>query len=207
MLILRPYRLIVFTRYPEEGRVKTRLIPALGPKGAAALHERMVRHTLAEADEARRDCGIELEVRVDGAGASAMAQVFGPRQYVPQGEGDLGARLDRATTDAFDDACGGAVLIGTDCPALGSRHIVEAIRLLSRLDVVIGPAADGGYYLIGMVRRHNALFRGIEWGTQRVLEATVQTARRLGLAVALLEELSDVDRQEDLHWCDVLKNR
>lgn len=198
------HRLIVFTRYPEPGKTKTRLIPALGADGAAALQKQMTEHTL---DTVRHllQTGISLtvEVRFTGAIAPQMQQWLGSNwHYLSQGEGDLGDRLTRAFSEAFDQGVERAIAIGIDCPEIDATLLNQAFQQLGSCDVVLGPATDGGYYLIGLSRsvseRAPKLFYGIDWGTEHVLAQTLQVADSLGLSVAQLEPLTDVDYPDDL---------
>ena len=193
-------RLVIFARLPVPGRAKTRLIPALGAEGAARLQDVMTRHTLAEA------AGVadlaDVEVRFTGGDAAAMAERYGDAvAYLPQGDGDLGDRLARATAAvpaAAREAPSPVVVIGTDCPGLTTGLLRAAFDALDDHDVVLGPAADGGYYLIGLRRPAPALFAGVAWSTDRVLAQTRSAAERAGLGVALLPTLSDVDVPADL---------
>ena len=198
-------RLVIFTRFPEPGRTKTRLIPALGAAGAARLQDAMTRHTLGVAAEVGAGSDVEVKVEVEvrhtggDADGHAMAHRYGRAnlRYQPQGDGNLGERLAQATS-----ACGPVVVIGTDCPALSGEIIRDAFRRLDRHDVVLGPAADGGYYLVGLRRPAAGLFAGIDWSTDRVLAQTLAAAERLALTVApLLPTLSDVDVPADLVEC------
>ncbi len=206
--LLRPLRgtehnrIIVFSRLPQPGNTKTRMIPALGPEGAADLQRQMTRRTLATVDRAAASIECESEIRHTGGTSEQMAEVFGSsRPYIPQGEGDLGQRLQRAFTDAFTNGMHRAVCIGSDCPSISHDLLGEALRRLADHDLVIGPATDGGYYLIGMNQPHPDLFVGIDWGTQSVLAQTLARAESLGLRVYPLAELPDVDEPADLeHW-------
>lgn len=193
-------RLIVFARYPEPGRTKTRLIPALGEAGAADLQRRMTHKVLDEARELKRRRGVAVEVRYAGGDGDAMAAVFGDdlRYRAQVGEG-LGARLHGAFVEAFGEGCDRVVTIGSDCPGMTAERLAEAFEGLGRADAVIGPAEDGGYYLIGLNRPVAGLFDdGIEWGSERVLAQTLERAAGLGVSVHRLGELTDVDRPEDL---------
>lgn len=197
--------LIYFTRYPEPGTTKTRLIPALGPEGAAKLQREMTEHTLRHSPTPR--ASLDVQVRYTSAERSAMRRWLGPDYlYAPQGDGDLGDRMARALDEGFVQAYGKVVLCGTDCPALNSRHTAEAFDALDAADVVLGPAADGGYYLIGMSLQSapdeiSSLFTGVAWSTSDARVQTLENAEKLGLTVELLEELSDVDAPQDLvHW-------
>jgi uncharacterized protein len=194
-------RLIVFTRFPRTGQVKSRLIPALGAAGAAAVHTALTRHTLAWVAELAAADAIEIEVRFDGGDAGGMRALFGDWNYIEQGPGDLGDRLARAVGAAFDAGRQRVVLVGTDCPGLTAELAASARDALDRHDLVLGPATDGGYYLVGLRRPDLDLFSGIGWGGDRVLADTLAAADRLGLNHALLPHLPDVDRPEDLvHW-------
>lgn len=192
-------RLIIFTRSPEPGRNKTRLIPALGAIGATELHCRMVRATLNWAERLATMHPVELRIQFTGADESAMAESFGSQfQYVPQCEGDLGQRLEHAFRESFQINCRRVVVVGTDCPSLSEVIVHQAFDHLEDHDVVIGPAEDGGYYLIGLARPAEELFTGVAWGTGQVLETTLAAAIRSELSIAVLPTLADVDRPEDL---------
>ena len=192
-------RLIVFTRYPEPGQTKTRMIPELGADGAADLQREMTRHTLNACDALGERQGVHVEVRYAGGDAPRMAELFGEnRAYAPQGEGSLGDRLSRAFDHAFADGDAAAIAIGTDCPDLDASVLARAFEKLNQHDMVIGPARDGGYYLIGLRRPTRALFDGIDWGKSPVFAQTLDRARHLELRVHTLDVLDDVDRPEDL---------
>ncbi|MFN9199223.1 MAG: TIGR04283 family arsenosugar biosynthesis glycosyltransferase [Planctomycetaceae bacterium] len=195
----RPPRLLVMTRIPEAGRVKTRLIPALGPEGASQLHEALLRHTLRQA----LDVGWATEIWFTGAetfprDAFPEAATFLPQS---QGTGDLGDRLIRAVASACATDANGVVVIGTDCPGLTAGTLRQAAEGLLTHEVVLGPAEDGGYYLIALRQPQPALFTNIEWGTERVLAHTLEKCRGLGLGVQQLAPLADVDEPEDLLVC------
>jgi hypothetical protein len=200
-----PGRLLIFTRFPEPGQVKTRLIPALGPEGAARLQREMTLHTLHWARELNRYHGIEFEVRFAGANVPRMRAEFGDDvRYEPQCEGNLGDRL----ATAFAEGASRTIIVGTDCPELSARCALEAFTSLDNHDVVLGPATDGGYYLIGLNRPVPELFQGIAWGTSSVCAQTQRIANERGLSVALLAPLSDVDLPEDLAvWDRVRQSR
>jgi rSAM/selenodomain-associated transferase 2/rSAM/selenodomain-associated transferase 1 len=190
-------RLAIFARFPEPGRAKTRLIPALGPAGAAQLHAEMVRHTLRRVDELDGRHGVSLEVWFAGGNTEWFRAAFGERCYRRQTEGDLGARMAHAFGAMLADARA-AVIIGTDCPALTARIVSDAFGALRDHDLVLGPATDGGYYLIGLRRPIPDLFDRMSWGTSGVLSETLARAERLGLGVHLLPSLDDVDEPSDL---------
>lgn len=192
-------RLIVFARYPVPGETKTRLIDHLGEERAASLQDAMTRHTLAQVSGTAETRGIEAEIRFTGGEGSLMAEKYGRAwMYTPQGDGDLGQRLRRALQEAFAAGVAKVVVIGTDCPAITPTCLASAFDALGGNDLVVGPAVDGGFYLLGLRRPWPELFAGIAWGTSAVLGQTLAAARSLGLSVHLLTPLQDVDRPEDL---------
>ena len=191
--------LILFTRLPQAGRAKTRLIPQLGAEGAAALQRRMTQHAVGRAWAfASVDPSLQLRIAYDGDSESAMRDWLGPLDFIPQGEGDLGQRLQRCIQREFDGGARRVIVIGTDCPRLKETHLCEARLALSHTPVVLGPAHDGGYYLIGLSQPMPALFEAISWSTDQVLAETQRLARQQGIEPALLPNLPDVDLPTDL---------
>jgi rSAM/selenodomain-associated transferase 1 len=191
--------LIIFTRYPEPGLTKTRLIPALGAEGAANLQRQMTEYTLSKVRELQKAIAISVEVRFSGGDLELMQNWLGSDLiYQSQGEGDLGKRMTRSLLDAFDAGARQAVIIGTDCPGVNAQILTQAFAELQQCDIVLGPAVDGGYYLIGLQRLFLELFVDIDWGTCQVLQQTVAICHQLNLSVAYLPSLADVDRPEDL---------
>ena len=192
-------RLVIFTRFPEPNKTKTRLIPALGPEGAAELQREMTLYTLTWVRELATRYPVSVEVRFEGGDAEKMAACFGnDLSYRPQGSGDLGCRMAAAFAKAFGEGAERTVIIGSDCPEITPKLIRECFDRLVGCDVVLGPATDGGYYLIGLGRPAPKLFSGIPWGSERVLKDTLGRAGELSLKVSLLETPSDVDLPEDL---------
>ena len=192
-------RLIIFTRYPEPGKAKTRLIPALGAEGAAAIHQQMADHTLRQVQALQFQHPVCVEVRFAGGNRDLMQRWLGTDlMYTVQGEGDLGDRMARSFQSAFNSGVDRALIIGTDCPDLNASLLEQAFCELEHHDLVLGPASDGGYYLIGMRYLIPQLFIDIAWSTATVLERTLAIAEQLNLAVALLPVLSDVDYPADL---------
>jgi hypothetical protein len=191
--------LVVFTRWPEPGTAKTRLMPALGAGGAAALQRSMTEHALARLER----LAAMVEVRHAG-GDEALLRTWlgGGWAYAPQGGGDIGARMQRAVAGAFAAGVGAVVLVGTDCPEVGAGDVNDAFAALERADAVFGPARDGGYWLVGLRRSARdaarVLFTGLPWGAPEVLRASLEAAARAGLSCRLLRTLADVDRPEDL---------
>ena len=195
-------KLIIFTRYPEAGKAKTRLIPALGAEGAATLQRQMTEYVIGISREAINQVSgtISIEVHFAGGNQQLMAKWLGNDIiYRLQSEGDIGLRMSFAFQTAFNQQNNRIVIIGSDCPQLNSQLIIQAFDALSQNDLVLGPATDGGYYLIGLRRFIPELFTGISWSTSEVLQQTIDIAKNLNLAVDYLETLSDVDRPEDLY--------
>lgn len=194
-----PEHLLIFTRYPEPGNTKTRLIPTLGAVGAATLQRQMTEHTVNWVRQYRQATPLSVEIRFAGGSLAQMQTWLGPDlDYSLQGEGDLGDRLTRAFQTAFEQGQQRVVAIGTDCPSLDSVQLAAALSHLHQADLVLGPATDGGYYLIGLRRFLPEVFQGIDWGSERVLQQTLAIAQSLHLSVALLQPLTDIDRPEDL---------
>jgi uncharacterized protein len=191
--------LIIFTRYPEAGKVKTRLIPALGAAAAADLHQRMVEHTLEKARALRQCKKLAIEVWFTGGNIAQMQDWLGTDvNYEPQPGGDLGDRLIAAFKTAFTKGQTSVVIVGTDCPDLNSTLLEKSFDVLQQHELVLGPAIDGGYYLVGLGRFVPELFEEIAWSTQAVLEQTLAITQQLDLEPVLLECLSDVDLPQDL---------
>ena len=197
-------RLLIFTRYPEPGATKTRLIPLLGPEGAAKLQRQMTEHLLSKISRLARTRPLAVEIRFAGGDVRLMRNWLGADfLYAAQGDGELDQRMTIALTAAFDAGANAAVLIGTDIPGITAEIIERAFDALRRNDAVFGPAADGGYYLVGLRERVPrralpTLFAGLPWGTNRVLALSLERATELALSVALLDDLEDVDRPDDL---------
>jgi len=192
-------RLCVFTRFPVSGETKTRMIPGLGPEGAASLQREMTAHTLLTARRSCMQAGRNAEVHFTGADEPRMRDWLGPDvDYVAQADGDLGARMYFAVHRAFDSGAARVVIVGTDCPDLSDQIVRQTFALLHTHDVVIGPTEDGGYYLIGLNKPVADLFVDVDWGTEAVFETTIRIADDAGLSVGLLPKLRDVDLPEDL---------
>lgn len=197
-------KLIVFTRYPEPGKTKTRLIPVLGKAGAANLHRLMAQRTIARALSLQKSRQLSVEIHHTGGSQQQMEDWLGTDLiYQNQIDGDLGARMAAAFQNSFDSGVDKVAIIGTDCPDLKAEILAQAFDELSDRDLVLGPAKDGGYYLIGLRRSIPELFDGINWGTSEVFASTRAIAQNLGLNIAVLPILADIDRPEDLLGLDI----
>ncbi len=196
--------LIVMTRLPRVGRNKTRLIPALGPAGATAMHDRLARHTVGRVSAfVLMHPASALRICLDGGCPSDGRAWLGDCDCRIQVDGDLGQRLAAAVEDAFDAGARRVVVIGTDCPSLDEPLLADAFAALVSSDLVFGPAADGGYYLIGLARSCPPVFRGMDWGGPEVLHQSLEAARTAGHQAALLDVRPDVDTPEDLPSAEV----
>lgn len=188
---------MVFAKAPQPGAVKTRLVPALGEQGAAALHARLVKRTLAVARAAAIG-PIELHCAPDSG--DSFLQFCGSRYraaLMTQAAGDLGERMLAAFECALATAPR-AILLGTDCPALSLHHLRKADRVLREgLNAVFIPTEDGGYALIGLTRCSAHIFDGICWGESTVMAETRKKLAALRWRWRELEMLWDVDRPED----------
>jgi len=187
-------RIVIFARWPEPGKVKTRLALEIGNEAAARIYRRLLNHTLAAA----RASNLSLELRVTGAEPERFATEFGTDLVIAdQGQGDLGERLARVDTPAL--------IIGSDLPGLTPDLLREAAAALASHDVVIGPARDGGYWLIGLRDLAPWLFADMAWSTPAVLPETLARLDARGIAPALLPELADIDEPQDLAaWPEIL---
>ena len=186
---------LVFARTPVPGRVKTRLIPAIGAERAANLHRAMLWRTVATAAEAAiGPVGLWCSPAVEHPFIEEMQREFDLDVQLQEGA-DLGERMHRA----LRTRASGAVLVGSDCPFLEAQDLQMAAGILGEGDdAVIGPAEDGGYYLIGVRDSDMAVFSGIPWGSDKVLAATRQKFRGLGWRWREITTRQDVDRPEDL---------
>jgi rSAM/selenodomain-associated transferase 2/rSAM/selenodomain-associated transferase 1 len=194
--------LVLFARFPEPGKVKTRLIPSLGAESAAREHRLMVEHALTQARIWRELSPGRVYLAGDVGKRSHWRAWLGKDFiFLAQAGRDLGEKMAQAAARAFQGGARRVVVIGSDCPGLKPSHLQKAFKALETHDLVLGPAADGGYYLLGLRSPAGNLFAQVDWGTHRVFSQTQQNARAQHWSVAKLETLSDVDTPQDLkHW-------
>jgi rSAM/selenodomain-associated transferase 1 len=190
-------RLIVFARVPKLGGVKTRLAATVGPKAALAAHRLLLGRTLGTGARAGgfSDRVLHIAGDDDQGECAALARAWGYR-LLPQSGRDLGERMANAIDAAAGEGAS-AIVIGSDCAVLSVNDLDEARQALASHDVVLVPAEDGGYALVGCARPWMPIFEGVEWGTSRVLTQTLDRARDAGLSVARLRTLWDIDTEED----------
>jgi uncharacterized protein len=191
--------LIIFAKAPIPGEVKTRLCPPLTPDEAASLHGTLV---LDAVERAKGLPGASLYVAgtpdITHPFFKVMEGRYGAKLLAQRGP-DLGSRMKWAIQDAFEQGSQEVLLTGTDLPTLPRAHLVQALTLIRSQDVVLGPTADGGYYLIGLRKLVSALFDGIAWSTASVFAETRKKIEQAALSLGLLPECRDLDTLEDLN--------
>ncbi|HET9939497.1 MAG TPA: TIGR04282 family arsenosugar biosynthesis glycosyltransferase [Candidatus Eisenbacteria bacterium] len=182
----------ILARAPVPGRAKTRLTPPYTPEAAAHVARACLLETLHRFPRA---IDVPFTLFLDGDPDPALIETIRAAGLglIPQAEGDLGARLAAAFRALRAGSAESVVAIGADSPTLDPARIAEAIAALDECDVVLGPADDGGYYLVGARGDRGGIFDGIPWSTGRTLEVTVERARALGYAVRLLAPHYDID--------------
>jgi len=213
--------LVIFAKYPEAGKVKSRLAQKIGAVEAAIAYKKMVERVVRKTDPrpfipSPEGRGIHyaspsLDGRGLGEGEYRRVLCFDPLEkendfkkwfplleISPQRDGDLGQRMSAALQESLGRGSGHAVLIGTDCVDVDRSLILKAFQNLEKADLVLGPAKDGGYYLIGCKQVYPEIFTGIDWSTERVFSQTLEIAEKLKLRVAYLPELEDIDTEKQL---------
>lgn len=189
---------LIFAKYPDPGRVNTRLVPPLTYEQAAGLHRAALAAT-CELVRTLSSTRLVLVMTPDDTLDRLIAELPTPVDAAwGQGGGSLGQRLARATVRALEGGAEGVVLLGADSPTIPKAYLREAIDAMATHDVVMGPSHDGGYYLLGLTKAHPALFDNIDWGTDRVAAQTRARAADAGLRVHELAPWHDIDRFEDL---------
>jgi uncharacterized protein len=184
--------LIIFQKNPLLGKVKTRLAKDIGQEAALEIYQQLIQMTFEQAV----DCNGEMWVFYsdyipsDSPGKNIHSRV--------QSGIDLGQRMKNAFIEVFENGYNAAVIIGTDCPQISTVSLDQAIQKLDDSDLVIGPAMDGGYYLLGMNKLHAELFQSINWSSDQVLNQTISVAEKLELSIHFLPKFYDIDTVDDL---------
>ena len=187
--------LIIFLKYPEIGRCKTRLAASIGNEKALKVYIELLRHT----NLITKNLNINKFLYYDKLSEKKLDWKEGNYTHAYQIESDLGGRMSQAFEDTFMKGFEHVVIIGSDCYDLSSDILEDAFKALQNHDVVLGPAKDGGYYLIGLSKMNKQLFKDIEWSTEHVLKSTLDVCKQSALSYFLLETLSDIDTVEDLN--------
>ncbi len=184
--------LAIMAKSPEKGKVKTRLAKTLGDDSALAIYTKLLNYTFREAN-----CSL-WDTTIHWAGTpNKELNTYDFNSAVQKGD-DLGQKMTYSFQQEFKKGAERVVMIGTDSAELTLGHIERAFGMLKLHDIVIGPAKDGGYYLIGMNENHPEILSGIPWSTEHVLEMTKEIAEENHLSIGYLEELSDIDHESDL---------
>lgn len=191
---------ITFTRNPELGKVKTRLAKTIGNESALAIYNFLLKHTEKIIRQIDSDKAVYYSVKVRGNDIwdASMYQ-----KHQQEGE-DLGIRMLNAFKNGFENNYQKIVIVGSDLYDLEPKHIEEAFKQLDTHDVVLGPAEDGGYYLLGMKKLHATIFKNKDWGTETVRQDTLNDLENE--SVFLLEQLNDVDTYDDIKDYNILKS-
>lgn len=199
--------LIIFTREPEPGRTKTRLMPYLSPEDCAELHRCMIRDIASQAAQLNADVIVSYTCSAHASESADvppfLQEVFGRHdhvmaEFIKQSGDDLGSRMENAFAEAFAKGYKKVILIGTDIPELEAESIDAAFAMLDVSDVVLGPTEDGGYYLIGMKALHPEAFDVKLYGVSSVYEETAASIRAAGLSVSMVDSYADIDTPQDV---------
>jgi len=191
-------KLIIFAKAPIAGQVKTRLIPSLGADKATQLYKYMLEQTVIKASSLSNiNCELHCAPDIHHHFFTALAKKYNIK-LVPQQGLDLGEKMSAAMEAALN-ASSQCIIIGTDCPMMNEPYLYQAFEQLTKADVVLGPAKDGGYVLIGCRTFDAQIFSNISWSTTEVLEQTLKNINQLQLKYYKLDTLSDVDTHEDLN--------
>ncbi len=183
--------LIVFVKNPELGKVKTRLAKDIGNKDALAVYQKLLKTTIEAAQDCRADVCFYFSNSVD-------ANIWPKDQSKIQSGDDLGEKMKNAFQDGFSEGYERIVIIGSDLPDMSSDLINKSFQSLSFMDTVIGPASDGGYYLLGMKKMMTELFENVRWSSDEVLETTLERLTKKKESYFLLETKNDIDTSDDL---------
>lgn len=186
--------LIIFVRKPEEGKVKTRLAATIGASAALHIYKRLLAHTF------NVSAAVKANKFIFYAGEVVEHDIWTQPGYVKllQQESHLGNRMQTAFDHVLKQGYKQVIIIGSDCPYLTADDVEKAFTQLEHQDVVIGPAADGGYYLLGMQQLHSSLFINKQWSTNTVFKDTILSLQQAQLSYSVLPTLSDVDEEKDV---------
>ncbi|WP_375580996.1 TIGR04282 family arsenosugar biosynthesis glycosyltransferase [Marivirga tractuosa] len=188
--------LIIFVKNPELGKCKTRLAATIGDEKALNFYRNMLKRTKDVAEKVDADKAIYYSSFIDDNDFWSSESSF--YKQLQNQNPDLGIKMQSAFEEAIDKGYESVCIIGSDCYALGEKVIEQAFKSLESKDAVLGPSNDGGYYLLGMNKLHQELFKNKEWSTESVAPDTIQDFNKLNLQYFLLEELTDIDNEEDL---------
>ncbi len=186
--------LLIFVKNPVEGKVKTRLAKTIGDQNALLIYHALLNHTRTIASEISVSRYLFYDEKIE-INDDWFNDLYTKNQQV---NGDLGKRMSAAFEHVFSKGVSKAIIIGSDCIELTTEIITNAFELLENNDVVIGPALDGGYYLLGMKTLHNCIFENKSWSTDLLIAETLESLKKENLSVQLMPKLSDIDTETDL---------
>ncbi|TGM66190.1 glycosyltransferase [Leptospira levettii] len=190
-------KLIIFAKQPIQGQVKTRLAKTLGDQTTLNIYQNLLQIT----QDITSKLNISKTVYWDQIPYHTNIYFQDGYSFKVQSQGDLGKKMKDAFREEFDESFGKILIIGTDCPYLTKEIFEDAYRALEKSNIVIGPAKDGGYYLLGMNRFYPSLFEGIPWSTELVFDLTIKKIKELNLTFSVLPALNDIDTEKDwLEW-------
>ncbi|MBL7056126.1 TIGR04282 family arsenosugar biosynthesis glycosyltransferase [Candidatus Woesearchaeota archaeon] len=185
--------IVVFAKYPEEGKVKTRLGKEIGMEKAANIYKKLLENTIKNTSSKDYDVALCFSPKNK---EKEFEELLNIKIMNPQSKGNLGARMKDCFEHFLKDYQK-VIIIGSDLPDMNQEIIKESFEILETKDVALGPSTDGGYYLIGM-KHLNELFSNIEWSTNTVLKETINKIKKNNLTFTLLKELKDIDKKKDL---------
>jgi len=198
--------LIVFVKYPAPGTVKQRLAQQIGMDAAAKIYRQIAEAVVNNtAPQDATDYAVEICFDPKDDMHLVRSWLTSSDRFSSQRGDGLGARMRNAFICAFESGFKRVILIGSDCPDISSQIILQGFAHLQQKDIVIGPAYDGGYYLIGLRQPREEIFQDIEWGTEKALQQTCDKIKVAGLFFSLLPTLRDIDRVEDLKYYSFLE--
>lgn len=187
--------LLIFTKNPELGKCKTRLASTLGDEKALSIYIELLRHTKGFTEKV----ATEKHVYYSESIPESDLWTSGNFKKKLQIQGDLGTKMGKAFEDSFKSGHTKVIIIGSDCAEINEEDINRAFKLLDEKEVIIGPAIDGGYYLIGMGQYYPFLFKDKSWSTPKLIDETIDDLKKHNISFELLEEKSDIDYEEDLN--------
>lgn len=187
-------KVFIYCRYPEKGKVKTRIAQECGDENALALYERMLKTVFKNIEES----GFHFTVHYTGCDEKKASSWLAGYEFKKQSSGDLGVKLKNSIRQWFENNDESLVIIGSDQIEVDRTVLEETAEKLKNNDIVLGPAEDGGYYLIGLSGPHLQLFDNISWGTESVLQETLNKILESGLSYFLLSEKNDIDYLSDV---------
>ena len=197
-MITSDNNLIIFLKYPEKGKVKTRLAKDIGNEKALLIYKKLVSKLLNQIDSNNYD--ISIYFYPESKKNEVKKWINLPEiKHLAQSGDDLGIRMLNAFKDSISLKYAKTVIIGTDCLEINNNIISKSFYLLDDSDLVLGPATDGGYYLIGLKSVVETIFQDIHWSTEKVLKQTINKAKEIKLSYKFLDFLSDIDTLEDLN--------